>query len=349
MVKKFPNLKLYTVNAKMKAVETPNFLKNNILKFQDDLISLFGNKNLKIKKIETLKEKLIIGNRYKVTCLAFLKNHSPSKIILQIYDDQYYFNRNLFASQQLSDPEKKVRVPEVFGIDKKLKTIYREYLEGNFVYDLILKRKLTQEEIYSFTKKTAHYLFFLHNFKFKKIPTFLSKRLNRKIEKIILNYTLKFIKPNIKSLKPILERNLNNLFNRMYYLEKINRKCLIHGDYQAANFVLSPEKGISLMDFDTLEMGNPARDLGRFLANITYLLGLKRYSQGVIEKIENLFLKEYLNLKKIEFKPDLKSNINTYKAEMIQYIILSKIWGGQIPSFRKLKELVNYQAKLLIF
>lgn len=329
----------------MKALEISNFFKKNLPKLEENLNSIFKNRNLKVKEIRTLKEKLIIDKDYKITCLSLLKNNQPSKIIFQIHDNENYFQRNLFALENFNT--KDLKTAKIFGINKKWKIIYMEYLEGNFLYDLILKRKLNLKEILEFVEKSARFLSFLHNFKFKKVPKFLSKRLNKKIEKIILNRTLEFIKPNIESLRPISKINLNALFKKMYYLEKINKRCLIHGDYQPANFVLSPERKLRLLDFDTVEMGNPARDLGRFLAQLTQLLKSNDYSEKEIKGVEDLFLETYLKLNKRKFYPDLKTNLNIHKAEMVQYMILDKIWGNKIPSPKEIKELLDYQTFLL--
>lgn len=337
----------------MKALDISHLFKKNPLKLQENFTSIFNNKKVKVKKLKILKEKLIIANQYKITSLAFLENNFPSWVILEIHDNQDYFKRSLFALKNLNTKE--VKVPKLFGVNEKLKIIYREYLEGDFLYFLynfILKKKIDIEGVHSFVKKAATYLSFLHNFKFKKIPKFLSKKINGKMEKIILKRTLEFIKPNIESLRPIFERNLKILFQRIYHLEKINKSCLIHGDYQPANFVLSSRKRLRLMDFDTLEIGNPARDLGRFLAQITYFLKFKlnRFPLKEINNLESLFLKNYFNSfgpRKINFYPDFETNINTYKAQMFQCIILSKIWGDQRRPSKEVEEILDYQSSLL--
>ena len=329
----------------MKALEISNFFKRNPGKLKEILTSIFKNRKLKIKKIETLKEKLIINSDYKITCLAVLENNQPSKIIFQIHDNEDYFQRNLFALKKFAT--KYLTPAQTYEIDENQKIIYMEYLEGDFVFDLILKGKLSRKEVFEFVKRAANFLCFLHNFKFRKIPNFLSKRLNRKIEKIILNRTIEFIKPNIQSFKPILERNLKFLLRKMNYLEEINRKCLIHGDYQPANFVLSPSKKLRLLDFDTVEMGNPARDLGRFLVQLTQPLKSIGYSEKKTSEIENLFLNTYLKSSKKNFHPDFKTNLDTHKAEMVQYMILGRIWAEKIPNPKEISQLLNYQSHLL--
>jgi len=329
----------------MKALEISNFFKRNPRELEKILISIFKNRKLKIKKIETLKEKLIINSDYKITCLAVLENSRPSKIIFQIHDNEDYFQRNLFALKNFAT--KNLTPAQTYEIDENQRIIYMEYLEGDFVFDLISKGKLSLKEIFEFVKKAAKFLCFLHNFKFRKTPNFLSKRLNRKIEKIILNRTLEFIKPNIRSLKPILEKNLKSLLRKMNYLEEINRKCLIHGDYQPANFVLSLTKRLRLLDFDTVEMGNPARDLGRFLVQLIQPLKSLGYSEKKTSEIENLFLETYLKSSKKNFLPNFKTNLDTHKAEMIQYMILGRMWENKIPNPKEIKELLSYQSNLL--
>lgn len=312
---------------------------------EEIFVSIFKNHKLKLKEIKVLKEKLIIKKDYKITCLASLKNNYPSRIIFQIHDNQDYFYRNLFALENLKT--KTITPPKLYLKDPKRKIIFMEFLEGDFLYDLILKKRLKIQEIEDFIKKAADFLLFLHNFEFKKVPKFFSKRLNKKIEKIILSRTLDFIKPNIRSFEPILRRNLKVLLKRMDYLERINKKCLIHGDYQPANFVLSLRRKIRILDFDTLEMGNPARDLGRFLVQLIQPMESYHLSEKKIKKIEELFLKRYLKLSKRKFYPDFITNLNTYKAEMVQYMILGRIWEDKIPDPKEIENLLNYQSKLL--
>lgn len=325
----------------MRAVQISNLLKNNVSRLEKDLAIIFKNKNLKIKEVKVLREKLIIKKDYKISLLVSLENNEPEKLILEIHDNKDYFQRNVFALKNFKT--EKVSPPIIYSMDEKKKIIYREYLVGEFVYDLILKGKWKEKEITEFIQTTAEFASFLHNFKFKKKPRFLLKKVNWKIEKIILNQIFKFIKPNIENLRPVLKKNLTILLKKIDYLERKNEKCLIHGDYQLANFMISPEKKLRVMDFDTVELRNPARDLGRFLAQLEKALKFQERK----EKFENLFLNYYLKTGKKDFYPDLKTNINVYKAEMIYYMILARIWGEKVPSPEEIKELLDYQTLLL--
>ncbi|MBC7074393.1 phosphotransferase, partial [Candidatus Parcubacteria bacterium] len=260
---------------------------------------------------------------------------------LELHDDNNYFQRNIFALKNLKTKE--IFPSQIYFVDKKRKIIFREYLKGNFASDLILKKVWKEKELKRFITKSAKFAAFLHNFKFKKKPKFLLTKINQKIEKIILSKTLEFIKPNIENLRPTIERNLRLLFQKMRYLERINEKCLIHGDYQVANFIFDSQKRLRVMDFDTVEFGNPARDLGRFLAQLESIINSKTKR----DSLENLFLNVYLKMSKRRFFPDLNTNLNVYKAEMIQYMILGKIWEDEIPSPKEIKNLLDYQTLLL--
>lgn len=331
----------------MGTLEISHFFKKNLLKFQENLISIFKDKNIRVRKIEILKEKLITRKQYKVTCLAFLDNHPFEKILFQIHDNKDYFNRAIFALKNFKMLKPNINVQRIYGVNRELKIVFMEYIEDDFLYEYIFKKKMNVAQIKHFVKNAGSCLARLHNFKPSEIPNFLSKRLNKKIESIILKRTLEFIKPNIEFFRTTMKKNLNILLERINYLARINSQCLIHGDYQPANFFLSKEKKIYIMDFDTLEIGNPARDLGRFIAQIEQLLEVNRLSKEEIKSCEGLFLKSYLKLRRLDLKPNLQFNLNTFKSEMIQYMILGRIWGNKIPSFKEIERLINYQSELL--
>jgi len=325
-------LKIYKILQKK-----PEFLEKK-------LKTIFKNPLLKIEKIELLKKKEIAKKEYKISLLVKLANNFPEKIITEIHDNKDYFKRNIFFLQNCKT---KFISPAIFYGSFNSRIIFREFLEGEVILDLILKRKISFCEISNFVKKAANFLVFLHNLKPKNDFSFLKKRLNRKIEKIILSKTLRFIKPNIFQLKEIIKRNLKILFKKMKWLEESNEKCLIHGDYQPANFIVSPQNKIKIFDFDTLEFGNPARDLGRFLFHLSYLAKEIKIPKKKVKEWENLFLKEYLGKRKINFFPDFETNLSVFKAEMIQYLILGKIWKEKVTPYEEINSLLKIQSKLL--
>jgi thiamine kinase-like enzyme len=308
------------------------------------LKNIFKNPQLRVEKIELLKKKEIVKKEYKISLLVKATNNLPEKLTLEIHDNKDYFKRNLFFLQNCKT--KFVSPANLYGFQNS-RIIFREFLEGDFVLDLILKRKMPFSQISDFVKKAANFLVFLHNLKPKDKVPFLKKNLNRKIEKIILGKTLKFIKPNISELKGVIKRNLKVLLEKMEWIEETNEKCLVHGDYQAANFIISPKKKLRIFDFDTLEFGNPARDLGRFLLQLSQLAKVAKIPENKVKEWENLFLKEYLKKRRVKFFPDLKTNLSIFKAEMIQYLILGKIWKEKTASYEEINSLLKVQTQLL--
>ncbi len=324
-----------------------SFWKNPKI-LQDKLGILLKNKELKIKKIELLKEKLIIKSQYKITALINLKNSSPAQVVAEIHDNLDYFNRNVFALKNFKKLTTEVGPAKLFGLLKKDKIIIREYLKGNFLSDQMSKKEIRIPEFKATFKKLAIFLACLHNLKIKNPPFYLSKNLNKKIEKIILQRTIEFIKPNIEFLRVPIKNNLKELLKKMDALDKINKICLIHGDYQIANAIFK-NKDVYVTDFDTLEIGNPARDIGRFVLQMNFSMK-NFYSDVQIKELENLFLDTYLKNSKLNLYPNLETNINLHKAEMIQYIILGTIWEEKTPSEQKvieIQKLLENQNKLL--
>lgn len=332
--------------ANQKAIETFYFFKNNPQIIKKKLIKIFKNKNILIKEIKLLKDKLIINEQYKITALLTLENNLPDKIILEIHDNDDYLSRNLFALKEL----KKIsgfKIAALYEFLPEFKTILREYIEGDFLIDIIFGKKINFNQTKEIVEKISQWLADLHNLKIKKSNKFLFKKLNQKIEKIILNRTIEFIKPNIEYLSPLIKKNLRILIKKTEAIEKKNKICLIHGDFQPANFI-KKNNLFYFTDFDTMEIGNPLRDLGKFLFQLSYFLEETRsFLPQQINELEKLFITKYLNRRPTFNLKNYQSDLNIYKAQMIQYIILGKIWGERIPIHEEIKKLLNKQSLLL--
>jgi len=334
---------------KSKATFFFNFYQKNPEYLQQKLKKIFFNKTLKVKDISLLKRKQIVGNQYKITGLLELENIFPEKIVLEIHDNTHYFQRNLYFLSFLKNIaiQSRIEPAQLYGFLKMEKTIVREYIEGKFLHNLIEKGELEIDEIKNLVKRISFWLAKLHSLNIKKLPKALTIKLNRKFEKIILWKTKKFLKPNIEILQPTIIRNLKTLLKKMEKLEEKNSISLIHGDHQLANYIYK-SGSLKITDFDTLELGNPARDLGRFLFRLGYSMERGGYRNQKIKKMKELFLTNYQKYKKIDLYPDLKTNIDCYQAEMIQYFILGMIWGENVPEFKIVEKLLEKQSQFLL-
>ena len=318
-------------------------------KLERKLEKIFSNRNVRIKRICFLKTKQIFDNQSKVVNLIELENNLPTKVVLEIYDNKTFFRRNLFAYSSLGEVahKTKIRVPKLYGFLRPEKAIIREFVEGEFFHILIEKKKLEIKEIKSLVEKISLSVAKIHSLCVDKSNEFLTLKLNRKIENFVFKKIKQFIKPNIARLQSEIFRNSEILLKKTKKLEKNNSTSLIHGDYHPANFILQKKK-LFLTDFDTLELGNPAKDLGMFLFQLDRFMGIGRYRREEIEKMKELFLRYYQRYKKVILYPDLETNINCYQAQMIQYVIAGMIWGETKPKLKDVDALLKKQNKFLL-
>jgi len=293
----------------------------------------------KIEKIIVLKDKLIIDKQYKITTYVKLAGTKPKSVILEIHDNNQYFQRSLFTLNKLKKIkiDNKSYVAKLYGYDIKNKLIVREDLPQVLLSDMLNDKKISQARKTRLIKKSAVWLYKLHTWPKNKIPAPVKQGLNLKIEDKILKRTLEFIKPNIEKYRPQIKKNL---FKLLLEMKKEKKCCLVHGDFQVSNIIIDGSN-MKIFDFDTLELGHPGRDLGRYTYQLKYFLPGKKY-----EKTKKIFLDQYFISSKFNFE-EIKNNIALHQAEMIQYIILGLVWGNKIPKANEIKFLLKEQTDLL--
>lgn len=291
----------------------------------------------RVRAFSVLKDKYIIGNAYKITCLAVLRDAPVKSIILEIHDDADYFSRVEFFLTALKNlrPKEKNSVANLYRADRKQKIIFREDVPGKFLR-AYLERVSLREKIRA-VRQCAAWLSRLHNLAPSSFPRFLVRKKNMEIEKKILKKTLEFLKPNVALYRATIEKNLRKLLKKM---REEKRLCLIHGDFQFSN-ICATGRRTTVVDYDTCELGNPGRDLGRFTLQAQALLPRK-----ISSVLNAKFLTTYFSKSKFT-RSELDKNIALHQAEMIQYILLGEMWGGKIPDASFIKKLLTHQSLLL--
>lgn len=314
-------------------------IKRHLKKIEGKLKKIFKNKNLKIIKVQSLKGRKLVSLQ--------LKNNIPEKIVLKIYDNIEEFKRNFFALKELRQV---INVPELFGnIGEKI--IVREYFEAEPFYFLIKDKEISLQFLVKETIKSAEMLISLHSLRTKTLPKFLSNKFVSRIEKKNLLGTLKgFISP-IKHLKKYWENNFKQFFKKERELKRKNLMVLVHGDFHPANIMVKNNKELLLIDFDLMEMGNPAKDLGKFIAHLKASME-EKYSEKNIQIVINSFLNTYLQKRKVDFYPNFEENLYLYWAGMNFHLIKSKVFhlklkGPNKKDIEKIKALLIEQEKLL--
>lgn len=316
-----------------------SFIKRCPKEIEGKLKKIFKNKNLKIIEIQPIKEEKIIALK--------LENNIPERIVLESYDNIERFKRTLFALKEL---RKIINVPAFFGnIGKKI--IIREYFEADPFYFLIKKREIPLPLLLKKVKESAEMLISIHNLKTETLPKFLYNEYGPKIEKKNLLKTSKFFIPQIKHLKKSWENNLKQFLKKEREFKRKNPQVLIHGDFHPANIMVKNNEELLLIDFDLMEIGNPAKDLGKFIAHFKASMEGK-YSEKNIQIMINSFLNTYLQKRKLNFYPNFKKNLYLYWAGMNFHIIKSKVLylrlkGANKKIIERIKELLIEQEKLL--
>jgi hypothetical protein len=101
-----------------------------------------------------------------------------------------------------------------------------------------------------------------------------------------------------------------------------------HSDFKADHLLATPG-GLTLIDFDTCKLADPALDIGKFLADLEWWFTLKRIS-GVEEAHAEL-LKGYVE----EGLPDHALQARLRRARLFHALILTKIVVRRVPLYKK--------------
>jgi len=326
-----------------KAEKFLHLIQKNPEKFETSLRKFFKARDLEIEEITPLKNKIVTKNQRKLTVFLKLKNCSVKKIILELHDNQDYFKRNLFGLTKL---RKIVNVP--FFFDKiSSYAIIREYLEGKWLFELITKKQIPLQKILKNIIKISKITAVIHSIRIDSLPKFLFRRINKEIEIESYRRALKKFPPKSKILENKIKSNLNKLLRSTEKLEKTPHISLIHGDFQVANFILN-KNIIKLTDFDTLEVGNPAKDLGNFCSHLCYLMAEHFYSSKAIKTARDLFLKTYFKKRGLDLNSGFQTEINFYEAEKHHSIIAAKLGGRMHLSLSAAREEIKKIEKILI-
>jgi hypothetical protein len=101
-----------------------------------------------------------------------------------------------------------------------------------------------------------------------------------------------------------------------------------HSDFKADHLLATPG-GLTLIDFDTCKLADPALDIGKFLADLEWWFTLKGIS-GVEEAHAEL-LKGYVG----EGVPDQALQARLRRARLFHALILTKIVVRRVPLYKK--------------
>ena len=101
-----------------------------------------------------------------------------------------------------------------------------------------------------------------------------------------------------------------------------------HADFKSDHLLTTPQ-GLTLIDFDTCTLTDPALDIGKFLADLEWWFTLKGLSG--VEEAQAELLKGYLG----ERAPDDSIHERLARARLFHVLILVKIVARRVPIYRK--------------
>jgi hypothetical protein len=101
-----------------------------------------------------------------------------------------------------------------------------------------------------------------------------------------------------------------------------------HSDFKADHLLSTPQ-GLTLIDFDTCTLTDPALDIGKFLADLEWWFTLQGISG--VEEAQAQLLKGYLG----DGEPDQTVNARLARARLFYVLILTKIVVRRVPLYKK--------------
>jgi hypothetical protein len=106
------------------------------------------------------------------------------------------------------------------------------------------------------------------------------------------------------------------------------RPTFTHSDFKS-DHILTTSQGLTLIDFDTCKLADPALDLGKFLADLEWWFTLK--GMDGIEEAQAELLKGYVGTG----KPDPQVRERLARARLFHVLILTKIVIRRVPLYQK--------------
>jgi thiamine kinase-like enzyme len=111
-----------------------------------------------------------------------------------------------------------------------------------------------------------------------------------------------------------------------------------HSDFKSDHLLTTPD-GLTLIDFDTCTLTDPAMDIGKFLADLEWWFTLKGIAG--VEEAQAELLKGYVG----KGQRDQKLDERLRRARFFHVLILVKIVARRVPIFRK--EWANRTSRLI--
>ncbi|MFH1030833.1 MAG: aminoglycoside phosphotransferase family protein [bacterium] len=293
-----------------------NFLEGNLKTFFEGAMAIKDIRKIVYKEVRgnfdytlviEFEMEILFDDRKTKTKSIFCKAHSDErKNKSTLYMELLYkngFNKGLY------------HVPRPLTYIPEFRAGFYEGVRGhNLLYFLSQK---DHEKIKTIVKDAANWIKKLHDFELKKLD-----HLKITASKIEDNRPpIKQVFAKMKQKFPQLYENFFPLYveTRKYeakFLKELNRQektKLIYADYHPENVIVPShsQKGICVIDFTDLALGDPYRDVGTFMEQVEFM-ARKFMPRDEAKYWKKFFLDEYIRINNLKMTTRDYQRINLY-------------------------------------
>lgn len=258
-------------------------------------------------------------------------NHFSTKTYIGLHRDSDKRFEHVFSILQLLrasgfNEESDLRVPKPILYLPSLSFLLMEEAEGILLGTFFAQQEQEKTHLKLYTEGAAKWLAKLHN------SSITTNRISSSGERDGIAATLKF-RIGLLNLFPTLSKKIDSISERMIRMQKEeeeeeefqqynNKARLVHGDYHPKN-IFASSNSITVIDFEESRMGDPAFDLGYFVAQIKMSYGFKA---AVIEAAD-IFLQKYIQESQLcSHHSNLEKRQKIYEAQTYLQRIYHTYW-----------------------
>ena len=277
-----------------------NYIQNVIRNRKIELIPK-GAKQVRITKLTKLSGGISDSKIYTFS-LVYYENHKLKELelVLKLYppnerDKCYNENEVLRTLRAKNFPVPHVYICEINEEHLGMPFIIMEKIDGTSMGKYL--RKASYKEKLEIIKHFAKTLAFQHSL---KLENFELENLKRPVNEY------EYANRQASSARAI-QKNLNikiNFDNIISWIEShasiypCSQHSIIHNDIRLDNFLITKEKRIVSIDWESPEIGDPLKDVALAYHNLIFLFGFRKLNEGA--KLAKFFIYEYARNSKEE-------------------------------------------------
>lgn len=280
--------------------------------------------NISIQPLVYKPERRFVAKLEGTNCTTVLKMYNQENLIrAKVNADSFVSKGNLCVARNL-------------GYSSKYGTLTFEWLEGHLLREAFLKPNFDVSKLYQVGTALAN----LHS----QFPDNLQERTSKNhLTKLFeLSTWFQAVHPELAPRICMLVQHISNTLPEMP-----SRITTVHGDFHSKQVLLRQDT-VGIIDLDEAFLGDPAFDLGLFIAHLEYDALRNLFPSSLVSIASEAFLEGYR-----ETTGFLPPNINLYAA-MGLLSLSPHFFRNRFPNWPEQTELIvaraeNYQNTELFF